>query len=64
MSAFEKWFQINFRENVTEGAQHLFECCRDGGSDSVAWDWLDKTGDKQFSNETFIKAAKLILEEK
>lgn len=64
MSAFEKWFHINFKENIPAGAQYLYQCAAEGPADSIVWQWLDKTGDKTYSVETFVKAAKLILEEK
>lgn len=60
MSAFEKWFTINFKENIEVGADYIIHCAN-GSSDSVVWEYLDKTGDKQYTRETFIKAAKLIM---
>lgn len=63
MSAFEKWFQINFENDPEAGAKYLFQCCQLGGRDSIAWDYLQRTGDASYVAETFLKAAKLILEE-
>lgn len=61
MSAFEKWFTLNFKENIEVGADYIVHCCAHGPSDSVVWDYLDKTGDRQYTRETFIKAAKIIM---
>jgi hypothetical protein len=64
MSAFQIWFRINFSKDVTAGAAYLYDCAMKGPSDSVVWQWLEKVGDERYSVETFVKAAKLILEEK
>lgn len=61
MTAFEKWFRHNFEGCPQAGASYLINCCMNGAKDSVAWEWLKKTGDKTFTPETFVKAAKLIL---
>jgi hypothetical protein len=37
-------------------------CVVHGSSDSVAWDYIKETKDTAYTKETFIKAAKLILE--
>jgi hypothetical protein len=62
MSAFEMWFQINFKDQPTQGAEYLMTCVVHGSSDSVAWDYIKETKDTAYTKETFIKAAKLILE--
>jgi hypothetical protein len=64
LTAFEKWFQQAYKDDPMSGAHYLYYCCTTGPRDSVAWSWLEKVGDKSYTADTFIKAAKLILEAK
>lgn len=64
MSVFEKWFQREYEKNPAAGAAYLFHCCANGPGDSVAWEYLEETGDKKFTAESFYKASQIILEKK
>ena len=64
MTAFSSWFKRNFKDNVDDGARYLFGMAYGiGAPSSIVWDYLEKTGDKNYNEETFLKAAKLILDE-
>lgn len=62
-SAFSNWFRTTYKNDFDKGAEYLLDCSMFGGSDSVVWDYLKKTGDKHYSFETFIKATTIIMEE-
>lgn len=62
-TAFARWFYKNFADNPQKGAAYLFGMCGKGMLGDVGWEYLKRTGDKEYSINTFIKAAELILAE-
>lgn len=65
VTAFEKWFQANYAENITAGARYLMRCAATGPSNSVVWDYLQlaaPTG--QYTADAFKDAARIILQKK
>lgn len=62
VTAFERWFQSKYQTLPLKGAEYLYWCCTKGPADSIAWEYLKRVGDKHYSLETFVKAARLILE--
>jgi hypothetical protein len=62
ITAFAKWFHREFASDPELGAIYLFQMAFEttGG---YAWEYLEKTGDKQYTRDIFRKAAKLILQE-
>lgn len=61
--AFIKWFQKSYSSCMEEGAMFLAQMAFHSTSHSPVWEYLEKTGDKEYTKETFLKASKLILEE-
>ena len=62
--AFETWLCITFQKDVTDIANYLFKMVKSGcPSDSMIWDMLDETGDKQYNFETFLKVARNVVAE-
>ncbi|MBA3755314.1 MAG: hypothetical protein H0X02_03385 [Nitrosomonas sp.] len=61
--AFSKWFAETFKDDIDVGAAYLVHCCRNGPPEAMVWDYLDKTGDKTYTRETFYKAARIIFKE-
>lgn len=61
--AFHAFFHSNFADNLEEGAMYLFQCAATGGPDNLIWAFLERTGDKNYTPDTFRKAAQLILDE-
>lgn len=63
MSAFNHWLKQETNGDVAQAAQILFEIAANGSSDAIAWKYLKLTGDQTYRLETFMKAAKLALED-
>ena len=61
--AFHAWFHLNFANHIEEGAEYLLRCAHVGSKDSVVWDVLQRTGADEYSWDTFMKAAQLMLQE-
>lgn len=61
-TAFEHWFRGAFADTPEQGAQYIYRCARDGGKDSLVFEYLEATGDKEWTPQTFMKAALLVLE--
>lgn len=61
--AFHAWFHLNYATSLEAGAEYLYHCARVGPRDSVVWDLLQRTGDEEYTSDSFIKAAQLILTE-
>jgi hypothetical protein len=59
--AFFNWFKKSFENDVETGAFYIFESCKSDRGGSIVWDLLQATGDKTFTSETFLKAAKIAL---
>lgn len=65
MTAFEKWFQANFAENITAGVRYLMRCAATGPADSVIWDYLQIAAPGgRYTQESFQDVAMLILQKK
>lgn len=62
MSAFNKWFKMQYEADPKAAISYLFQCTV-LEQDSIVWDYLEKTGDTTYTNSTFEKAAKLIVED-
>lgn len=62
-SAFHAWFYGQFAEAPESGALYLFTCAQYGGKDSLVWGLLDRVGEKTYTDQTFLKAAKIVLAE-
>jgi hypothetical protein len=60
-NAFEAWARERYADNVHALAGYLMACCYEGPRDSVAWDYLEATGDTAYTADTFIRAAELVL---
>jgi hypothetical protein len=58
--AFESWLKAN-RYTVREVAALLFDYAKHGDMDNVAWFYLKRTGDTEYTPATFLKAARLAL---
>jgi hypothetical protein len=58
--AFEGWLKQN-AVSVSEAALILSEYARTGDSDNLVWYYLELTGDKTYTPETFIKAARIAV---
>jgi hypothetical protein len=61
--AFVKWFEREFGNSPELAAAFVFQTCWKGPADAIVWEYVNKTGDKTFTEETFTKAANLILQE-
>lgn len=62
-SAFHAWFHHSFKDSPGEGAEYLLHCVRQGDPDNLVWEFLNRTGDETYSQESFVKAAQIILSE-
>lgn len=60
--AYEKWLLNNFGDDIERAAHSLWMDTKNGPSDSSVWYYLEQTGDKQYTVETFRKAARLMFE--
>ena len=60
MNAFNQWFKNQYEQSPESAISYLFDCCLKQ-PDSVVWEYLQKTGDTEFTPETFHKAAQLII---
>jgi hypothetical protein len=58
--AFEEWLKQSSSGDVETAAFILFDTARHPGSE-IVWEYLDQTGDKEYSPNTFLKAARLII---
>jgi hypothetical protein len=63
MTAFEAWFQREFSD-ATDGGKFLAHATQDAEASSIYWEYLERTGDTSYTLETFVKAARIILEAK
>ena len=61
-TAFAKWMRENTDGDVELCASYLTSMCMTAPEDSIVWDLLRETGDTEYRRETFIKAAKILLE--
>lgn len=59
--AFFKWFKKSFSGNPEDGAKYLVACAREGKTDSIIWDLLKATGEKEYSEKTFLRASMIAL---
>jgi len=64
--AFVKWLLNSFGFDKIRIARELFHIIRSNqSSDNMIWEWLELTGDKEYTINTFIKIAdNIILENK
>jgi len=62
ITAFAKWFYGEFNSDPAAGANYLANLAFNS-SGGVAWEYLEKTGDKNYTPETFLKAANIVLAE-
>jgi hypothetical protein len=53
----------DLRQLPEVGAMYLYQCAKNGGSDNLVWDLLARTGDDPYTEQTFLKAAELVLRE-
>jgi hypothetical protein len=58
--AFINWFKQTFKDRKDEGISHLISLAGDG---SGVWDYLERTGDKEYTFDTFSKAYDLLMAE-
>lgn len=62
MTAFQQWFKREYERDPDAAISYLFRCTL-AEPNSVVWDYLKRTGDTQYTRQTFEKVAKLILYE-
>lgn len=64
VTAFERWYTREFGQSEVAGTYYLMASISGAPlpPDSVIWTYLEKTGDKKYTLETFEKAHRLILE--
>ena len=60
--AHVNWFKQTFGDNKQEGEFYLLDLAK-ASSGSFVWDYLERTGDKEYNFDTFSKAYDLIMKE-
>jgi hypothetical protein len=60
--AFMHWIQEHSGGDVLIAATWLREMIPDAPQSSEVWNLLEQTGDETYTNETFLKAARFVLE--
>jgi hypothetical protein len=60
LTAYHKWLLENFKDRESL-SDHIFEDALK--KNNQVFELLDRTGDKEYSDETFLKAADLLLTE-
>ena len=65
MRAFANWAKAYFKDNPRALADYLIDCvksdCWKSGSAEMVWQLLEETGDTTYSEDTFLKAAELLI---
>lgn len=62
-SAFEMWLKDRSKNNVGEAAMILMNLITlNPARDNVVWGLCDQTGDKEYTTDTFVKAAQICLD--
>lgn len=61
MSAFHHWIRQQSSGNRVIAAGILFQMSMHGPRDSIAWTFLEQTGDKSYTPDTYLRAADIAL---